>query len=76
MSAVMNLQVLNLQVVNADVIAEGVIDSSHCPINLVQVLSQPAQLSRGLPETKQKQVELLDLIISLVFIVMQLHSVI
>jgi len=34
-----------LQVVNTDVIAEGVIDSSHHPIDLVQFLSQPAHLS-------------------------------
>lgn len=68
----MNLQVLYLQVVNADVTAKGVIDSSHCPINVIQFLSQPAQLSWGLPGRKQKQIELLDLIISLVFLVMLL----
>lgn len=41
----MNLQVLYLQVVNTDVVAEGVIDSSHRPIDLVQFLSQSAHLS-------------------------------
>lgn len=39
------LQVLYLQVVNTDVIADGMIDSSHRPINLVHFLSQPAHLS-------------------------------
>lgn len=72
-SAVMNLQVLYLQVVNTDVTAKGVIDSSHCPINVVQFLPQLAQLSCGLPGRKQKQIELLDLDILLVFMVMQLH---
>lgn len=49
---VMNLQVLYLQVVNTDVTAESVIDSSHCPINFIEFLSQPAQLAGSLPETK------------------------
>ena len=40
-----NLQVLDLQVMYADVTAEGVIDSSHCPIDLLQLLPEPAQLS-------------------------------
>lgn len=44
-----NLHVVYLQPVKANVTAEGVIDSSHCPINLIQVLSESAQLPRGLP---------------------------
>ncbi len=53
----MNLQVLYFQVVNADVVAEGMIDSSHRPVNLVYFLSQPAHLSWGLPENEQKLTE-------------------
>lgn len=48
------LQVLYLQVVNTDVVADGVIDSSHRPINLVHFLSQPAHLSWRLPVRDRK----------------------
>lgn len=44
-----NLHVVYLQPVKANVTAEGVIDSSHCPIHLIQALSESAQLPRGLP---------------------------
>lgn len=44
-----NLHVVYLQPVKANVAAEGVIDSSYCPINLIQVLSESAQLPSGLP---------------------------
>lgn len=33
----------------ADVAAEGVIDSSHGPVHLIQVLPESAQLARRLP---------------------------
>lgn len=35
--------------VNTDIVAEGVIDSSHRPVNLIQFLPQHADLSRGFP---------------------------
>lgn len=44
-----NLHVLYLQPVKANVAAEGVIDSSHGPVNLIQILSESAQLPRGFP---------------------------
>lgn len=65
--AAINLQVLYLQVVDTDVVAEGVIDSSHRPINLVQFLSEPAHLPRGFPEREQKQNFILHLIKSIIF---------
>lgn len=39
-----DLQVLYLQVVDGDVVADGVIDSSHRPVHLVQLLPQAAHL--------------------------------
>lgn len=48
---VMNLQVVNLQPVEANVAAEGVIDSYHRPVHLIQMLSESAQLPGGLPGT-------------------------
>lgn len=44
-----NLHVVYLQPVKANVTAEGVIDSSHRPIHIIQALSESAQLPRGLP---------------------------
>lgn len=55
-----HLQVLYLRVVVTDVIAEGVIDSSDCPINLCQVLSYPVQRSRCLPESQKTSNYLFD----------------
>lgn len=38
-----------LQPVKANVTAEGVVDGSHGPVNLIQFLSESAQLPGGLP---------------------------
>lgn len=49
MLTVSNLHVMYLQPVKANVTAEGVVDSSHRPVNLIQFLSESAQLPGGLP---------------------------
>lgn len=49
MLTVSNLHVVYLQPVKANVTAEGVVDSSHGPVNLIQFLSESAQLPGGLP---------------------------
>lgn len=69
----MNLQVLYLQVVNTDVIAEGVIDSSHRPTDIIQFLSQPAHLSWGFPEQTELYSSNSLIILYRVFVVMQLN---
>lgn len=56
----MHLQVLYSRVVIADVTAEGVIDSSHCPINLRQVLFYPVQCPRCFPESQKTSNDLSD----------------
>lgn len=37
---------------NTDVIAEGVIDGSHSPVDLVQFLFQPVQMPWRFPKTQ------------------------
>lgn len=61
----MHLQVLYFCMVIADVTAEGVIDSSHCPINLRQILFYPVQCSGCFPESQKTANDLFDHMITL-----------
>lgn len=56
----MHLQVLYFRMMIADVAAEGMIDSSHCPIDLRQILFYPVQSSCCFPESQKTSNYLFD----------------